>query len=86
MTKGGSNVFDVTVVVNGERETVQVNENAPIRTLMEKALEDQAGNLEGWQLKSEDGKTVFDPEAKIGAAGISAGMTLFLSKIAGAAG
>lgn len=85
---GKDNSFDIKVVVNGQAVEVKANENAPLQTIVNKALEagGTAGqNPDSWQLTDEDGK-VLDPAMKVGLAGIGAGMTLFLSLKAGAAG
>lgn len=86
--KAGDNNFDVTVVVNGQPVTVKANDNAPLQTVINKALEEggTAGqNLDRWQLTNESG-AILEPDAKVGVAGIVAGATLFLSLKAGAAG
>ena len=48
----------ITVIVNGEPTEVEANQNAPIHTLINKALE-QTGNVgqpaENWELKDATG-------------------------------
>ena len=76
------------IVVNGHPTEVEVNENAPIRTVIPKALE-KSGNTgrppEDWQLTDEDGNPL-DLGRKIEDFGFASGVTLVLSLRAGAGG
>ncbi|MBX4898848.1 MULTISPECIES: DUF2604 domain-containing protein [Rhizobium] len=85
---GSKNKITLTIVVNGEPVSVEANVNAPLHTIIAKALE-ESGNVgqppENWELKDENG-TVFDASKKIEDLGITAGQKLFLSLKAGAAG
>lgn len=82
------NKITVTVVVNGRPYEVEANINTPIQVLMLAAINESNSpekNLDKWKLTTEGGEKL-DPSAKIGAAGIAAGMTLLLNPMAGAAG
>ena len=85
---GSPNKIALRFVVNGTPYPVDANLNAPLRTVMNKALADSNNNgqaPENWQLKLEDG-TSLDPDKKVGTYGFAAGATLFLSLRAGAGG
>ncbi len=82
------NKIELTVIVNGTPYPVDANMNAPLRTVLNKALADSKSTgqpPERWQLKLEDG-TGLDLEKKIGAYGFASGATLILSLRAGAGG
>jgi hypothetical protein len=85
---GSKNKITLIIVVNGEPVSVEANVNAPLHTVIAKALAD-SGNVgqppENWELKDEGG-AVLDASKKIEDSGISAGQKLFLSLKAGAAG
>lgn len=85
---GSKNKITLTIVVNGEPVSVEANVNAPLHTVIAKALAD-SGNVgqppENWEIKDEGG-TVLDASAKIEDLGIAVGQKLFLSLKAGAAG
>jgi hypothetical protein len=85
---GSKNKITLIIVVNGEPVSVEANVNAPLHTVIAKALAD-SGNVgqppENWELKDEGG-TVLDASKKIEDIGIAAGQKLFLSLKAGAAG
>lgn len=90
MGKGGGHdhKFDLTIVVNGEPVVVEANENAPLRTVVEKALgetQNVGQPADNWELRDEDGK-LLDLTKKIGTFAFAAGMTLLLSLKAGVAG
>ena len=78
----------LTVVVNGTPTEVEVNENAPLGTIVPKALH-QTGNQgqppENWELKDAVGN-LLDLRMKIGAFNFPAGVALFLSLKAGIGG
>ncbi|WP_246787025.1 DUF2604 domain-containing protein [Aminobacter sp. MDW-2] len=82
------NKITLTIVVNGEPVSVEANVNAPLHTVIAKALTD-SGNVgqppENWELKDEGG-TVLDGSKKVEDLGIVDGQRLFLSLKAGAAG
>lgn len=85
---GSKNKIVLTIVVNGEPVAVEANVNAPLNTVIAKALND-SGNVgqpqENWELKDEGG-AVLDSGLKVEDSGLSAGQKLFLSLKAGAAG
>ncbi|MER9548332.1 DUF2604 domain-containing protein [Mesorhizobium sp. M0322] len=85
---GSNNKINLTIIVNGEPVSVEANVNAPLHTIIAKALTD-SGNVgqppENWELKDEGG-AVLDASKKIEEIGIAAGQKLFLSLKAGAAG
>ena len=78
----------ITVVVNGNPTEVAANLNAPLRTLVNKAL-DQTGNAgqppESWELRDAQG-VVLDLEKKIGDYQFPPDVKLFLSLKAGVGG
>jgi len=82
------NEIELTVVVNGTPYPVDANLNAPLRTVLNKALADSKSTgqpPERWQLKREDG-TGLDLEKKVGDYGFVTGAILVLSLRAGAGG
>lgn len=85
---GSKNKVTLTIVVNGEPVSVEANLNAPLNTVITKALA-ESGNVgqppENWELKDEAGN-VLDASKKIGDLGLASGVKLFLSLKAGAAG
>lgn len=85
---GSKNKVTLTIVVNGEPVSVEANLNAPLNTVIAKALA-ESGNVgqppENWELKDEAGN-VLDGSKKIGDLGLASGVKLFLSLKAGAAG
>jgi len=82
------NEIDLTVVVNGQPVPVKANIQAPLRTLIEHALQ-QSGNsgqpLDNWELRDASGK-ILNPDSKIGEFNFSAGTQLFLNLKAGVGG
>lgn len=78
----------LTIVVNGTPTDVEINENAPIRTVIPKALE-QTGNTgrppEDWQLTDADGNPL-DLGRKIEDFEFAEGTRLLLSLKAGVGG
>jgi Protein of Unknown function (DUF2604) len=78
----------IVVVVNGEPTTVEANPNAPLHTIIPKALA-ATGNVgqppENWDLRDADGN-VLDTDRKIESFGWVAGVRLFLSLKAGIGG
>ena len=78
----------IVVVVNGEPTSVEANSNAPLHTIIPKALA-ATGNVgqppENWELRDGDGN-LLDIEKKIEAFGWEPGIRLFLSLKAGIGG
>lgn len=78
----------ITTIVNGTAVEVKVNLNAPLHTLVTKALE-QTGNAgqppENWELRDEAG-ALLDLKKKIGEYHFGPDVKLFLSLKAGAGG
>ena len=82
------NEIELTVVADGVDYEVDANVNAPLRTVMLKAIEtaNKTGQPpERWQLKTED-NSVLDLDKKVGEYSFAPGATLFLSLKAGAGG
>lgn len=84
---GGHNLITVKVIVNGTPIEVKTNVNAPLKSLVEKALE-QTGNtgrpIEDWELKFNG--QVLDLKKKVEDYNIPDGTELFLSLRAGQGG
>jgi hypothetical protein len=82
------NVTALTVVVNGQPTAVDANLNAPLHTIIPKALE-QTGNAgqppDNWELRDAAG-TSLDLAKKIEEFGFPANTTLFLNLKAGVGG
>lgn len=78
----------IVVVVNGEPTTVEANPNAPLHTIIPKALA-ATGNVgqppENWELRDAAGD-LLDTARKIESFGWPAGIRLFLSLKAGIGG
>lgn len=78
----------LTVIVNGKPTEVEVNVNAPLRTVIPKALQ-QTGNTgqppENWELRDEDGN-ILDLDKKIGDYAFTDDTKLFLNLKAGIGG
>lgn len=78
----------LTIVVNGQPVEVEANDNAPLKSVIGKALE-KSGNVgqppENWELKDAAGN-LLDPDKKIGEYGFPADVKLFLNLKAGVAG
>jgi len=78
----------LTVVVNGTPTEVEFNQNAPLHTIIPKALQ-QTGNQgqppENWELKDLNG-VLLDLDKKIGDFNFSPDVKLFLSLKAGIGG
>lgn len=79
--------IDLTIIVNGQPTVVRANPNAPLRTVVEKALE-QTNNTgqppENWELNYNG--TVLDLSAKIETFGFGPDAKLFLNLKAGIGG
>jgi Protein of Unknown function (DUF2604) len=80
--------IDLTVVVNGQATVVEGNVNAPLQTIIPRAL-DQTGNSgqppENWELRDAQG-TLLDTSKKIGSFAFTADTRLFLNLKAGVGG
>ena len=78
----------LTIVVNGNPTEVNANLNAPLRTVVNKALE-QTGNVgqpaENWELRDGQG-VLLNLDTKIGEYHFPADVKLFLSLKAGVGG
>ena len=78
----------LTIVVSGTETEVERNENAPLRSVLGKALS-QTGNSgqppESWELKDKDGN-LLDLDKKIGDFGFTPATVLFLALKAGVTG
>lgn len=78
----------LTIVVNGQPVEVEANENAPLKSVIGKALE-LSGNVgqppENWELKDASG-ALLDLDKKIGEYNFPNDVKLFLSLKAGVAG
>ncbi|WP_246672243.1 MULTISPECIES: DUF2604 domain-containing protein [unclassified Mesorhizobium] len=85
---GSKNKITLIIVVNGDPASVDANVNAPLHTVIGKALE-MSGNVgqppENWELKDAAGN-VLDASKKVEDLGLVASTKLFLSLRAGAAG
>lgn len=78
----------LSVVVNGVLTEVEVNENAPLRTVIPIALqqtENTGQPIENWELRDADGN-ILDLNKKIGDYNFSEETKLFLSLKAGIGG
>lgn len=80
--------LELTIVVNGQPTTVEANPNAPLRTIIPRALE-QTGNAgqppENWELRDAAGAPL-DLDRKIETFGFALGVSLFLNLRAGIGG
>lgn len=80
--------IQLTVVVNGQEAPVEGNANAPLHTIVAKALADTQNTGQGpdnWELRDGNG-VVLDLGAKVGSFGFEAGTRLFLNLKAGIGG
>ncbi len=82
------NRIEITVVVNGQPTVVEGNLNAPLLTIIPRALE-QTGNTgqppENWELRDAQG-TLLDTSKKIGSFHFTPDTSLFLNLKAGVGG
>lgn len=87
MGKGQQNLLVLTIIVNGTPTEVKINQNAPLKTAVEKAME-QTGNtgrpVEDWQIKLND--QILDMGKKIKEFNFPEGVELFLGLTAGVGG
>jgi hypothetical protein len=83
------NKIAIEVIVNGQPTVVEANVNAPLKTVIPKAL-DQTGNAAGqppenWELRDVNGQ-LLDVAQKIETFGFAPGVRLFLNLKAGVGG
>jgi hypothetical protein len=82
------NKIALEVIVNGQSTSVEANLNAPLHTIIPKALE-QTGNAgqppENWELRDQNG-VLLPLETKIEDFNFAAGTKLFLNLKAGVGG
>jgi hypothetical protein len=80
--------LDLTVVVNGQPTTINAEPEAPLGSIIPKALE-QTGNVgqppQNWELRDVNGN-VLDPARKIETFGFVSGVAIFLNLRAGIGG
>jgi len=83
-----NNEVDLAIVVNGQPTVVHANTNAPLRTVIARALE-QTGNAgqppENWELRDAAGAPL-PLDQKIGDFNFAADVRLFLNLKAGVGG
>ena len=78
----------LVVVINGQPFTVEANLHEPLRTVVEKALEESKNTgqpAENWELRNEAG-ALLDLAKKVGDYHFAPGAKLFLSLKAGVGG
>jgi hypothetical protein len=88
MPQGGQQNIDLVVVVSGQSERLKVNVHQTLAHLVHEALQrsgNQGQDSSSWELRTENGG-LLDQSLTVAAAGIQAGVTLFLSPKAGAGG
>jgi Protein of Unknown function (DUF2604) len=82
------NEIDLTIVVNGQPTIVRANKNAPLRTVIPRALE-QTGNAgqppDNWELRDAAG-ALLSLDQKIGDFNFQPDVRLFLNLKAGIGG
>lgn len=80
--------LSLEIIVNGQPAVVEVNPNAPLKTVIPRALQ-ETGNAgqppENWELRDGSGNEL-DVDAKVSSFGFPAGVKLFLSLKAGIGG
>ena len=80
--------IDVQIVVSGQPTTIRTNLHQTVEHLVKEALRESGNKGQPpaeWELRTSDG-TLIDQALTVAAAGITNGMTLFLSPRAGAGG
>lgn len=84
----GDHKVELVVVVNGQPVVVDANENAPLHTVIAKALE-ASGNIgqppDNWELRDANGE-LLDVSRKIKDSGLPSDAKLFLNLKAGVGG
>jgi Protein of Unknown function (DUF2604) len=81
-------LINLEVIVNGQATTVEANLNAPLHTIIGRALAQTNNNgqpIENWEMRNAAGD-LLDLQAKIGTFALSAGSRLFLNLKAGVGG
>jgi hypothetical protein len=82
------NELELVIIVNGQPVVVEANENAPLHTVIPKALE-ASGNIgqppDNWELRDATGE-LLDLSRKIKDLGLPADVKLFLNLKAGVGG
>lgn len=82
------NQLQIEVIVNGQPTTVRANKNAPLHTIIPRALA-ETGNAgqppESWELRDVAG-VLLPPDQKIEEFNFPAGVKLFLNLKAGVGG
>lgn len=82
------NKIQIAVIVNGQATVVEANLNAPLGTIIPRALE-QTGNTgqppENWELRDAQG-TLLDTSKEIGSFNFPPDVRLFLNLKAGVGG
>lgn len=80
--------INLTIVVSGQPSSVKVNLHQKMEHVIQEALR-ETGNkgqpASEWELRTSDGSLI-DPSTPAGNAGLTDGMTLYLSPRAGAGG
>jgi hypothetical protein len=80
--------INITIVVNGVATAVKANVEQKVRNMVREALR-EAGQKDAdpkdWELKTKDG-VLLNQDLRIGDAGITSGVTMFLSLAAGGGG
>lgn len=83
-----ANKIEIAVIVNGQPTLVEANANAPLQTVIPRALE-QTGNTgqppDNWELRDGNG-TLLDTSQKIGSFNFPPDVQLFLNLKAGVGG
>lgn len=82
------NKIEIVVVVNGQPAPISANANAPLRSIVGKALQDTGNTGQGtenWELRDANG-ALLDLDAKIGSFDFALGVRLFLNLKAGIGG
>lgn len=85
---GSPNKIDLTIIVNGQPTTVEANVNAPLKTVIERALHQTHTTgqpPDAWELRDAAG-VALDLDKKIGTFGFASGAQLFLNLKAGVGG
>ncbi len=80
--------IDLNVIVNGQPTPVKANVEEPIKTLIERALQESGNSgqpIANWELRDASGQ-VLDPNRKIEEFNLQPGATLFLNLKAGIGG
>ena len=80
---------ELTVIVSGAAVTLEVNNNQPLKSLVEKALKEasEAGDPEQWASFVEEGSDMVEIDANLKVEDVLArAQTIYLNKKAGAAG